>query len=248
MSFCSRIRQKELLLGTMLTIPAPETAEMVAKCGFDWLFMDGEHAPLSVLDWQRLMQAVGGRCANILRVPSASERDIKKALDIGADGIIAPMVNSAEQARQVVSWCKYPPLGERGVGLARAQGYGLDFAEYMEKANDTIAVIVQAEHIDAVTQIDEIALVEGIDAVFVGPYDLSASMGRTGEVDHPEVVAAIEKVAATCRRENIALGFFGVSAGSVMPWIDKGYTLICAGVDAGFVTAGATQILDALRR
>jgi len=248
MNFSERLRRKDLLLGTMLTIPAPETAEMIAKCGFDWLFMDGEHAPLSVLDWQRLIQAVGGRCASILRVPSATERDIKKALDLGADGIIAPMVNDAALARQVVSWCKYPPRGTRGVGLARAQGYGLDFEEYMGSANDALAVIIQAEHIDAVTQIDEITQVEGIDAVFIGPYDLSASMGKIGAVDDPEVVAAIDRVATACQRRDIALGFFGVSAESVLPWIDKGYTLICAGVDAGFVTAGATRVLDALRR
>lgn len=248
MSFTARLRDKELLIGTMLTIPAPETAEMIAKCGFDWLFMDGEHAPLSVLDWQRLIQAVGGRSASILRVPSASERDIKKALDIGADGIIAPMVNSAELARQVVGWCKYPPQGVRGVGLARAQGYGLDFTEYVENANATTAVIIQAEHIDAVTRINEIVDVEGIDAVFIGPYDLSASMGKIGMVDDPEVVAAIDRVADACRRQKIALGFFGVSADSVRPWIDKGYTLICAGVDAGFVTAGANETLKALGR
>ena len=148
MNFVERLRQKELLVGTMLTIPSPEVAEMIAKCGFDWLFMDGEHAPLSTLEWQRLMQAAGRRCANVLRVPSLSERDIKKALDIGADGVIVPMVNSAEQARLAVEWSKYPPRGKRGIGLGRAQGYGLDFNDYLANANDDTVVIVQAEHID----------------------------------------------------------------------------------------------------
>jgi 2-dehydro-3-deoxyglucarate aldolase/4-hydroxy-2-oxoheptanedioate aldolase len=104
MSFCKRLRNDELLLGTMLTLPSPEIAEMVSRCGFDWLFMDGEHGPLSILDWQRQIQAVGGRCASILRVPSASERDLKKALDIGADGIIAPMVNTRRAAGAVSGW------------------------------------------------------------------------------------------------------------------------------------------------
>jgi 2-dehydro-3-deoxyglucarate aldolase/4-hydroxy-2-oxoheptanedioate aldolase len=247
MSFCKRLRNNELLLGTMLTIPAPEVAEMISRCGFDWLFMDGEHGPLSILDWQRQMQAVGGRCANILRVPSASERDIKKALDIGADGIIVPMVNDAEQARRVVGWSKYPPRGQRGVGLARAQGYGLDFADYVAAANDETAVIVQAEHIDAVDNIDRIVEVEGLDAVFIGPYDLSASMGKTGEVGDPEVVAAVGRVAEACRRQKIALGYFGLDAASVQSSMDEGYRLICVGVDAGFVTAGASAALEALR-
>lgn len=248
MSFRQRLIDGELLLGTMLTIPAPEVAEMVARCGFDWLFMDGEHAPLSILDWQRQVQAVGGRSASILRVPEAGERDIKKALDLGVDGIIAPAVNSVELATSVVEWCRYPPRGKRGVGLARAQGYGLDFADYMEHANDRVAVIVQAEHIDAVENIEAIAAVDGLDCIFIGPYDLSASMGKTGQVDDAEVVAAIDRVTAAAQANGLALGFFGVSANSVLPWIDKGYRLICAGTDAGFVTGGASATLEGMRR
>jgi len=247
MNFTQRLRRNELLLGTMLTLPSPEVAEMIAACGYDWLFMDGEHGNLSTLDWQRMLQAVAGRSAAIIRVAAKTERDIKKVLDIGADGIIAPQVNSADAARQVVACCKYPPRGIRGVGLARAQGYGRDFAEYMESANDRIAVIIQAEHIDAVNNIDDIVKVDGIDAVFIGPYDLSASMGRMGEVDHPEVVEAIDRVGQACRQNDIALGYFGVTAESVEAYVDKGYKLICAGVDAGFVTQGAQQVLDKLR-
>ncbi len=248
MSFTTRLRQKDLLLGTMLTLPAPEVAEMVSKCGFDWLFLDGEHSPLAILDWQRLIEATAGRCACVLRVPSQSERDIKQALDIGADGIIVPRVNSAEEARAVVERAKYPPRGIRGVGLARAQGYGLEFGEYMAAANNRTAVIVQAEHVDAIGEIDAIAQVDGIDAVFIGPYDLSASMGKIGEVDAPDVVAAIDEVTQACRRHDVTLGFFGLDAASVEPWIARGYSLICAGVDAGFVTAGASAIVQALRK
>ena len=113
---------------------------------------------------------------------------------------------------------------------------------------DSIAVIIQAEHIDAVNNIDDIVQVEGIDAVFIGPYDLSASMGRTGEVDHPEVVAAIERVGQACRQREIALGYFGTTAESVLGYMDNGYHLICAGVDAGIVAAGADDILQKLRR
>lgn len=244
MNFTSRLRQNDLLIGTMLTIPAPEVAEMIAKCGFDWLFMDGEHGALSILEWQRMMQAVGGRCPNVLRVPGCTEQDIKKALDIGADGIIVPMVNDAGQAQQAVDWSKYPPRGRRGIGLARAQGYGLDFGDYMATADDGIALIVQAEHIDAVDNIEAITQVDGIDAVFIGPYDLSESMGKTGEVEDPEVVAAIDRVTLACRQNNMALGYFGVSAASVRPYIDQGYNLICAGVDAGFVTAGASAVIE----
>lgn len=247
MNFTQRLRNNELLLGTMLTIPAPEIAEMAAKCGFDWLFMDGEHSPLSTLDWQRMLQAVAGRSAGIIRVAARTEIEIKKVLDIGADGIIAPQVNNADEARRIVEWCKYPPQGGRGVGLARAQGYGLDFSDYVESANERVAVIVQAEHIEAVDNIEEIAQVDGIDAVFIGPYDLSASMNKMGEIDHPEVVRAIDKVTRVCQQHDIALGYFGVTAENVQPYIDQGYSLICAGVDAGFVMQGSQEVLQKLR-
>jgi 2-dehydro-3-deoxyglucarate aldolase len=244
--FIEQLRNNQHQLGTMLTLPSPEVAEMLSKCGFDWFFMDGEHSALSTLDWQRMIQAVGGRCANIIRVHENSESAIKKLLDIGADGIIAPKINTAEEAVAIVSWCKYPPSGERGVGLARAQGYGLDFADYMETANDQIAVILQAEHIDAVNNIDNIVEVPGIDCIFIGPYDLSASMGKMGQVDNPDVVAAIAKVKEACDRKNIAVGYFGVNVASVQPYIEAGYSLICAGVDAGLLTQSALELRDSL--
>jgi len=247
MNFTQRLRQNDLLLGTMLTLPSPELAEIISSCGYDWLFMDGEHGNLSTLDWQRMLQAVAGRSAAIIRVATNSEREIKKILDIGADGIIAPQVNTADEARHVVACCKYPPQGIRGVGLARAQGYGRSFADYMETANDSIAVIVQAEHIDAVNNIEQIVEVDGIDAVFIGPYDLSASMGLMGQVDHPQVVEAIDRVGHACQQSGIPLGYFGTTAESVQDYVRKGYHLICAGTDAGFVNAAAEQMLQDLR-
>jgi len=247
MNFAQRLRAGDLLLGTMLTLPSPEIADMVSRTGVDWLFLDGEHGAGSVLDWQRMLQATGGRCASVLRVPECSERAVKKALDIGADGIIAPMVNSPGQARDLVRWCRYPPRGQRGVGLARAQGYGLDFADYLATANDQIALVVQAEHIEAVEQIEAILDVGDIDAVFVGPYDLSASMGLTGQVDHPEVLAAIEAISSACAARGVTRGIFGLGAEQVRPWVEKGFRLICAGTDAGFVTSGAVATIKALR-
>lgn len=247
MNFRERLRQREMLLGTMLSIPSPEVAEMVAKCGVDWLFMDGEHSPLSTLDWQRLLQAVAGRCAGLIRIPANSEREVKKVLDIGAEGIIAPRINSAAEAAEIVKWCKYPPRGERGVGLARAQGYGLDFAEYMDKANDELAVVIQAEHIDAVGNIESIVEVDGIDAVFIGPYDLSASMGKTGQLEDAEVIAAFDRIIRACRAQELSLGYFSTRVAGVKPFIEQGCNLICTGIDAGFVTEGVKSMLEALR-
>ncbi len=244
--FAESLRAGKRLRGTMLTLPSPEVADMVARCGFDWLFLDGEHGSPTPLEWQRMLMAIGGRCATLLRVPSLGETPIKIALDLGVDGIIVPMVNNAELAREAVACTRYPPRGRRGIGLARAQGYGLEFTDYVTHANDRLALVVQAEHIEAVENIEEITAVEGLDAVFVGPYDLSASLGKTGAVDDPEVVAAIERVTDVCRARGLALGYFGVSAASVLPYIERGFSLICAGTDAGFVTGGAADVLQQL--
>jgi 2-dehydro-3-deoxyglucarate aldolase len=245
-SFRQRLEARELLVGTMVTLGAPEVAEIMADAGFDWLFLDAEHSALDTLELQRLLQGAG-LTPGVVRVATSAEVPIKKALDIGAAGIIAPMVNSAELAAQVVRWAKYAPLGTRGVGIGRAHGYGAKFQEYVQQANEQIAVIVQAEHIDAVNNIETIAQVAGVDAVLVGPYDLSASLGRLGEVRHPEVVDAIEHVTQVCQALQLPLGIFGLSAEAVRPYIERGYTLIAVGVDVVLMGEAAKQLLGRVR-
>jgi 2-keto-3-deoxy-L-rhamnonate aldolase RhmA len=244
--FRQRLLAGERLIGPMVTLSSPEVAEILAKVGFDWFFLDAEHAPFNALGLQHMMQAAGDTPC-LVRLESSQELPIKKALDIGAAGIIAPMVNTAKHAQQVVSWCRYSPQGTRGVGLGRAQGYGLDFTEYVETANETVTVVVQAEHIEAVENIEAIVQVDGIDGVLIGPYDLSASLGLLGQVAHPEVVAAIDRVTAVCRQAKVPLGVFGLSATAVQPYIEKGYTLITAGVDTLFLSSAANSLLEQVR-
>ena len=240
--FRQRLKAGERLIGTLITLSSPETAEVLAAAGFDWLFLDNEHSPMEAPQLQAVSRAAGSLPC-VVRVSHRAEVPIKKALDIGAAGIIAPMVNSAEQAAQVVSWARYAPLGARGVGLGRAHGYGLKFQEYVSSANEAVAVIVQCEHIDAVNDIDAIVCVPGVDAVLVGPYDLSASLGRLGEVTHPDVVAAIDRVTAACHAARVPLGIFGLSAPAVEPYIERGYTLIVVGVDTVLLGTAARDLL-----
>jgi 2-dehydro-3-deoxyglucarate aldolase len=169
-------------------------------------------------------------------------------LDLGAHGIIVPQVNTPEQAASVVRWARYAPEGARGVGLACAHGYGVTFAEYLSAANREIAVIVQAEHIQAVEHIEAIVRVPGVDAVQLGPYDLSASLGRMGQVDDPAVVAAIDRVIGACQAVGMPVGCFGIDAAAVQPFLARGCTLIVAGVDTLFLAGGATRLLDHLGR
>lgn len=187
--FSQRLRARERLVGTVVTLAAPEVAEILSASGLDWLFVDMEHAPLDPLAAQRLLAA--SRLPCVVRVPDGEEATLKKALDLGAAGVMVPMVNSAAQAETIVRLCKYPPRGTRGVGIGRAHAYGPGFADYVREADAATIVVVQCERAAAVEAIDAIARVEGVDAVLVGPYDLSGSLGRLGEIDHPEVQTAI---------------------------------------------------------
>lgn len=246
--FRTRLLGGELLVGTMVTLNAPPVAELLAMVGYDWLFIDAEHGVFDTQALQATLQAAGSFTPCLVRVAAAAEMPIKQALDIGAAGIIVPQVNSAALAEHVVQWAKYPPQGARGAGIARAQGYGLTLGDYIATANETTTVIIQAEHIDAVNHIEDIVRVKGIDAVFVGPYDLSGSLGQLGNIEHPDVLKAIHHVTEVCKNAGIRLGIFGVSADAVMPYVNNGYTLVVAGVDTLFLAQAARANLSQLRR
>jgi 2-keto-3-deoxy-L-rhamnonate aldolase RhmA len=245
-SFRARLRAGERLFAPLLTLNSPAVAELLAEAGFDWLFIDAEHSTLNTSQMQALLQGAG-LTPCVIRLSSGDEVPIKKALDIGAAGIIAPQVNSADHARRIVQAARYAPLGQRGLGIARAHRYGLKVREYMQRANDDVAIIVQAEHRDAVAHINEIVKVDGVDGVLIGPYDLSASLGRPGAVDHPEVREAIARVKDACFDARIPIGIFGLNAEAVRPYIEQGFTMIVAGVDTVMLCNAATALVAALR-
>ena len=245
--FKDKLQRKDTLLGTMLTINSPELVEIIMELGFDWLFIDAEHAPFQYESIQKLLQTAGKDLPCIVRIPDDRRTSIQKALDIGATGIIVPRVNTAKQASKIVKYAKYSPIGERGVGISRAHSYGLKFQETIDNANDNISIIIQAEHIKSVKNISKILEVQGIDAVLVGPYDLSASMGKTGNLDDPEVLNAIEQISKACDRKGMTKGIFGISATSLKPYILKGFTLLIAGVDTLIFGKGARELLEEIR-
>ncbi|QDU13035.1 5-keto-4-deoxy-D-glucarate aldolase [Gimesia maris] len=246
-NFRSQLKQGKLLISPLVSLSNPEVAEIFSEVGYDWLFLDAEHSTLSTADLQAIIGRVGNRLPSLVRLQAPEEVSVKKTLDIGAAGIIAPQVNSAEQAANIVSWSRYSPEGTRGVGLGRAHGYGFAFDDYLARANAETTVVVQAEHIDAVNAIEDIAQVPGVDAVLIGPYDLSASLKRIGEIDHPEVTGAIDHVTEVCQKNNIPLGIFGVTVDAVKPYIEKGFTLITVGVDTVMLGQGARKMLGLLK-
>ena len=244
-TFKQRLQSGDLLRGTIVSLATPQVVEILVQAGFDWLFIDAEHAPLTDADIQLLIQTAGSTPC-LVRVPCLDEIAIKKALDAGAAGIIVPQVNTAEQAALAVSYAKYPPSGQRGVGISRAHGYGFGFKEYIDTANDELVVVVQAEHALAVNNIEAIAATKGIDAVFVGPYDLSASLGKMGQLDDPSVTEAVECISQACSAAEVKLGIFGTTAEAVNPYIERGYTLIAACTDTLLLGSSARDLLNNL--
>lgn len=244
--FAKRLRSGEVLIGTLVSLPSAEVCELLSNVGYDWLFIDAEHGAFNPQQAQGMLQAAAPTPC-VIRVPAGEAIWIKKALDIGAAGIIVPQVHTARQAKEIIKHCKYAPVGDRGIGIGRAHKYGIEFERYLNDANKETAVILQAESKEAIDNIDEIVKLKGLDAILVGPYDLSASLGKPGKIDDPLVQSAIDKVIKSCKKAGISMGFFGVSAQAVLPYKKKGFTLLTVGVDTGFMIKSATQTLTDIK-
>jgi 2-keto-3-deoxy-L-rhamnonate aldolase RhmA len=240
-------RFNKTMLGTLLSISAPQVAEIISMSGFDWVFIDMEHSAISLESVQNAIQIMEGKILTIVRVPANDEVWIKRTLDTGCDGIIVPMVNSAEEARKVVQASKYPLEGRRSVGLARAHKYGASFKDYVENANRDLIIMIQCEHKDAVKNFDDILNVRGIDSVFIGPYDLSASMGLTGQISNPEVLAAIGQVKDKCRKAGMPYGIYSSNIDDMVSEINTGCTFLLTGVDANMLLNSYTDLLGKLK-
>jgi 2-dehydro-3-deoxyglucarate aldolase/4-hydroxy-2-oxoheptanedioate aldolase len=245
-SFIEKMNAGEPAIGTLVTFENPEVAEILSLCGFDWLFLDMEHGAFSTSAVQHMLQAIKGNCSAIVRVPENSSVWIKKALDTGCDGIIVPLVNNVEEAKKAIAAAKYPPLGTRSVGIARAHGYGMSFAEYISCANENIALIVQIEHIDAVKNIDAILENEGIDGVLIGPYDLSGSMNMLGHVTSEPVQRAISQIKEKCQEKSIPVGIFVMKAEAAQKEIDDGCSFVAVGIDSSLLWNAAKNILSTI--
>lgn len=243
-SFKNRLKNGETLVGTIITLPSPEVAELLSKSGFDWLFIDMEHSAITIKDAQRMIQAASEHAHCILRVPGNEEIWIKRSLDTGAEGIIIPQVNSKTEAEKAVNHSKYPPQGKRSIGISRAHDFGIHFTSYIEHANEEIALIIQCEHTEAVRNLPEILQVDGIDCIFTGPYDLSASMGKTGNLHDPEVTKAIAYIQQQCQHKNMPQGIFGGSTTEIKPFKNNGGSLLAVGIDVLMLSGSAKEIVS----
>lgn len=247
-TFRSRLLGRERLIGTILSIPSPALAEMCADAGFDWLFVDMEHGALDLHDVERIAQAVNGRAACVVRVPTNDRVWIGKVLDLGVSGIIIPQVNSAEQAQRAVLAAKYPPQGERGVGAWRASRYGAELNDYLKRANDETAIVVQIEHVDAVKNVQAIANVAGVDALLIGPFDLSGSFGKPGRIADDDVQAAITRVRDTALARPMPVSIYCPTLEMAQRAQAEGYSLMLVSSDTSMFSRAARELLRDLNR
>lgn len=237
--------------GCWISIAHPLIPELLADAGFDWLAVDMEHSSIDLKDLLSLIISIEANgMVPLVRVGENNSNLIKRVMDAGAYGVIVPNINSAQEAQAAVDAVTYPPYGRRGVGLYRAQKYGRQFETYKKWLKAESVVIVQIEHIDAVRQIDDIFSVEGIDAFIVGPYDLSASLGKPGDFRIPEFLSALKTIREAARRHNIVAGFHSVSADwkEAVKRKKEGFKFLGFSIDAILLNRAAEQRLRKIQK
>ncbi len=255
MQLKEKLKNNLLTIGSWITIPHPSIVEIMATANFEWLCIDMEHTAIDLKEAEILISTIQANGMKALvRVSKNEEVIIKRVLDIGADGVIVPMINSLDDAKMAIDFAKYPPTGKRGVGLYRASKYGTAFNEYKEFVENELVIIAQIEHIKAVENIEDIITTDGIDGTIIGPYDLSASMGHAGEFERDDVKEAIKKVELACKKHNKPYGFHVISSDpkELQRKIDEGCTFLAYSLDFFFLgdsaRDGMKKIAEGLNR
>ena len=235
-------------LGTWVMSASPIVAEAIGHAGFDWGVIDMEHTPLDMMDVIHMLQAVAGtKMIPVLRVPWNDTVTVKRVLDAGANTLLFPFVQNADEAARAVAATRYPPQGVRGLaGMSRGSKFGTT-PNYFATANKQMGVIVQLETAQAVDQLEAIARVDGVDAIFLGPADLSASMGHVGQLTHPSVMDLMGKAAQRCKALGIPVGTVGGNPEVVAQYRAAGFDFVGIASDLGLLMQGAKNVLAALR-
>jgi len=237
-SLKEKLKNKELTIGSWITIGHPAIPEILSQAGFEWLVIDIEHTTIDLSMVQVLISTIQAQgLAALVRVSKNEEVIIKRVLDAGADGIIVPMICFAEDAKNAVAYAKYPPEGKRGVGLARAQKYGYGFDSYKQWVKDQLVVVAQIEHIDGINNLESIIKIKGIDGTIIGPYDLSGSLGIPGQYNEPVVIDALNRFREICKKANISMGYHVIESNhkKLESKIEEGYNFLAFSTDFFFM-------------
>jgi len=248
MNFREKLRSGEVAYGLTLTTGNPQIAELIAGLGFDWIWIETEHTTMSLESILAQLQAISGSGTKaIVRVDCNDQTTIKRVLDTGPDGILIPSVNTLEDAEKAIRFSKYPPLGERGIGLARAQGYGQKLGSYIKSANDEVAIIFMIEHVDAVRNIHEILRVPGLDAVIIGSLDLAGSMNLQNDLGNELIEVEVQKVLQACKEAGIPCGAFTGDPAQAKARIEQGFRFLTLGADVIMLGSSAKNALDLVK-
>jgi len=245
-----KLRKGETTFGSWITIGNTIVAEIMANMGFDWLTIDMEHSSITLDVAQNLIRTIElSGCTPLVRVRENDPMLIKQIMDAGSYGVIVPMVNSKEEAERAVKSVRYPPKGNRGVGLARAQGYGFDFDRYQKWLEEESIVIVQIEHIDAVENIYEILSVDDVDGFIVGPYDISGSLGKPGNFETKEFKEIMKKIIEAGKKFKKPAGFHVIppDGNEVKKYTDMGYKFIAISLDTLILGKKCKEVLSKVR-
>ena len=243
-----KLKADQPVIGMLVTMPSPHLTQTLAAAGLDWLMIDMEHGAIGVDALHPMLAATAGTdCIPLVRVPLETPAMVKPVLDSGAYGIVFPMVCTRQEAEKTNTLLRYPPVGERGVGpIFAPQRWGLSFPEYIAQANEEIVNFVLIEHIDAVENIAEILAVPGLDAALIAPFDLSASLGEIGNLEHPKVREAIARIEEAVLASPIALGGLALDVADAKAKLDKGYRVLIMGYDVRMITQQVTSMLSEL--
>lgn len=246
-----KLQNGEMVLGTIISeIRNPNIAYMLAQCGFEFFIIDNEHGTYNFETISNMIAAArGAGISVIVRIPEIKRESILKPLDSGASGLLVPMVNTAEEAKEVVRHAKYPPRGNRGAALRRPHNmYGkVNAGEYLKQANENTFIAVQAETTTSIENIDEIASVEGVDCIFVGPFDLSISLGIPGQINHQIEKDAIEKIAKACKKHNKIAGILMFDQELLQQWIDKDFLFAVYSSDITMLADASSEAVKKLK-
>ena len=238
-----KLRSHESSIGSWMQFSDSNLAEILGQCGYDWVAVDLEHGPITLDALPDLFRSLElGNTLPMVRIPEASEMNCRQALDAGAAGVIVPMIRSARQLESVVDWCSYPSVGIRGVGFARSNLFGEHFSTYAqsEEALNPL-VVAMIEHVDAIEVLDDILTVRGLDAIFIGPYDLSASLGIPADFDNPRFKEQLAKIRSIATTQDVPLGIHVVapSKEELRSKLNEGYQFVAYSLDATFFRTAA---------
>ena len=238
-----KLSSGDVSIGSWMQIPHPSIAEIMGQSNYDWVAVDMEHGAVSAHQLPDLFRALElGKTLPLVRLAQGEVKDCKQALDAGAGGIIAPMIESADQLRKVRDATRWPPSGSRGVAFSRANLFGKNFDEYAKEARQPL-LVAMIEHIDAIDELSDILKVDGLDAILIGPYDLSASMNLIAQFDHPEFTKVIGDIKRKSESANIPCGVHIVSPSTddLQEKVDDGYCFIAYSIDSVFLNHVVTR-------